>query len=194
MKTGRMVHSENLESAMKLSRDVVAVLILLAGGAAQSRAGILHGSDISTSELLTISTSTGAGTSVGALGLDSVRGLATDPNTNTLYGSNLNFNTNAHELVTINTSTGAATPVGPLGLGAVNGLALDLNTNTLYGVDSETDQLLTINTSTGAGTPVGALGFDIVLGLAFVPEPSTLALAVFGFAALGAWGWQRRRQ
>ena len=114
-----MVHAEHLQSAMKLSCSVVAVLILLAGGVAQSRAGILHGSDVFSDELLTINTSTGAGTSVGALGFDRVEGLAFDPNTNTLYGSD--FDT--EKLLTINTSTGAGTPVGALGFTIVSGLA-----------------------------------------------------------------------
>ncbi len=30
--------------------------------------------------------------------------------------------------------------------------------------------------------------------VAFVPEPSTLALAAFGFLALAAWGWRRRKR
>ena len=66
---------------------------------------------------------------------DQVNGLAFDPNTNTLYGSD----TTTNELLTINTSTGAATSVGPLGFPFVNGLAFDPNTNTLYGSDFATD-------------------------------------------------------
>ncbi len=84
MQTRRRVHSEHPESAMKLSRSLVAVLALLAGGAAQSRAGILHGSDVFSDELLTINTSTGAGTSVGALGFTIVSGLAFVPEPSTV--------------------------------------------------------------------------------------------------------------
>ena len=120
-----MVHSENLESAMKLSRSVMAALILLAGGVAQSKAGILHGSKISDDdELLTINTSTGAATLVGAMGIvpfSAFRGLAFDPNTNTLYGSDHVTDL----LYTINTSTGAATSVGNMGIDRVFGLAFD---------------------------------------------------------------------
>jgi len=69
---------------------------------------------------VTINTSTGAATSVGALGFPFVRGLAFDPSTNTLYGSD--FSTD--ELLTISTSTGAATSVGALGFELVHGLAV----------------------------------------------------------------------
>ncbi len=174
---------------MKLSRSVVAVLILLAGGVAQSKAGILHGSDVIAADLLTINTSTGAGTSVGALGFVDVQGLAFDRNTNTLYGSTIQTD----ELLTINTSTGAATSVGLLGFGLVTALAFDPNTNTLYGFDNNTDTLLTINTSTGAGTSVGALGFGNVHGLT-IPEPSTVMLAAMGLVGLAAFGWRRRKR
>jgi len=115
-----VVHSEDLKSSMKLSRSLVAVLILLVGGAAQSKAGILYGSDVATDKLVTINTSTGAATSVGSLGFSFVDGLAFDPNTNTLYGSDDVFN----DLLTINTSTGAATLVGALGFSDVRGLAV----------------------------------------------------------------------
>ncbi len=185
-----MVHSKHLESVMKLSCSLVAVLALLAGGVAQSKAGILHGSDIITDELLTINTSTGVATSVGALGFGGVEGLAFDPNTNTLYGSDIGTG----ELLTIDTSTGVGTSVGALGFGSVGGLAFDPNTNTLYGSDFFADELVTINTSTGAATSVGPLGFSSVQGLAVVPEPSTVILAAIGLVGLAAFDWQRRKR
>jgi len=36
-------------------------------------------------------------------------------------------------------------------------------------------------------------GLDVGFRVATVPEPSTLALAAFGFVALAAWGWRRKR-
>ena len=36
-------------------------------------------------------------------------------------------------------------------------------------------------------------GQDNILAAVTVPEPSTLALAAFGFAGLAAWGWRRKR-
>jgi hypothetical protein len=47
--------------------------------------------------------------------------LAFDPNTNTLYGSDLGTN----QLITINTATGAGTAAGALGFNGVVGLAFD---------------------------------------------------------------------
>ena len=87
---------------------------------------------------MTINTTTGAATAVGALGFGVVYGLAFDPNTNTLYGSNIAFD----QLITINTTTGAGMVVGPLGFGVVSGLAFDPTTNTLYGTDSFTAEML----------------------------------------------------
>ena len=69
---------------MKTATIFLAVLALLAAGVAQSKAGILHGSDIGADDLLTINTSTGAGTSVGALGFGGVLGLAVVPEPSTL--------------------------------------------------------------------------------------------------------------
>ncbi len=36
-------------------------------------------------------------------------------------------------------------------------------------------------------------GYDLGFRVATIPEPSTLALAAFGFVALAAWGWRRKR-
>ena len=122
---------------------------------------------------------------------------AFDPNTDTLYGSDVNTN----QLLTINTSTGAGAVVGSLGLGEVDvrGLAFDPNTNTLYGSENISDQLLTIETSTGAATVVGSLGLGNanVNGFAFdpqtaVPEPSSIALLITGGLCL--FGYRRRRK
>ncbi len=99
-----------------------------------------------------------------------VLGLAFDPNTNTLYGSE----TLTDQLITINTATGEMTPIGPLGFTDVQGLAFDPNTNTLYGSDIDADELITIDTATGEGTTVGSLGFGNVRGLAFDPPSNTL--------------------
>ena len=65
--------------------------------------------------------STGAATSVGALGFSDVRGLAFDPISDTLYGVT-SFGTD--QLLTINTETGAASAVGPTNITSnIRGLA-----------------------------------------------------------------------
>ncbi len=54
-------------------------------------------------------------------GFSGVSGLAFDPNTDTLYG------TDAGQLITIDPVTGAGTAIGALGFTNVNGLAFDPN-------------------------------------------------------------------
>ncbi|MFQ5424886.1 MAG: hypothetical protein ACE5F9_13025 [Phycisphaerae bacterium] len=125
---------------------------------------------------------TGAATAVSSVGLRGflqVEGLAFDPITNTLFGTDTGIN----QLLTIDPVTGAGTTVGPLGfggggVGGVQGLAFVSNTNTLFGVsvDSSTgvSTLITIDPATGAGTIVGPIGFFDVLGLTFDPNTNTL--------------------
>jgi len=157
---------------MRCLPSLVAALVLVVGGADAARAGILYGSDLSSNQLLTINTSSGVAAALGPLGFGFVRGLAFDPNTDTLYGAELGP---TQRLLTINTSTGVASVVGAFGF-SVQGLAFDPNTNTLYGVDSvfNPDRLVTINTSTGAASLVGAIGFTNVHGLAFDPNTNVL--------------------
>jgi hypothetical protein len=115
--------------------------------------GVLYGSATGTlDELITIDTSTGAGTVVGPLGFNRVRGLAFDGATGTLYG----VDATTDQLITIDKTTGAGTAVGPLGYNRVDGLAIDPATGTLYGSDSPSGLLITIDKATGAGSPVGA--------------------------------------
>ena len=102
--------------------------------------------------------------------VDGVRGLAVDPVTNTVYGSDV-VNDN---LVTLDPLTGQASVIGPLGFGDVQGLAFDPSTGKLYGVDDATDNLIQIDTTTGAGTAIGPHGFPHVWGLAFDPVTNTL--------------------
>ena len=109
---------------MKCLLRLVAASALVVGGAAEARAAILYGVDIDSDRLLTINTSTGVATAVGAvgaLGFDFVGGLTFDPNKNILYG----VDEKTDQLLTINTSTGVATAIGPLGFDVVIGLAFD---------------------------------------------------------------------
>jgi DNA-binding beta-propeller fold protein YncE len=135
---------------------------------------VLYGTSVgnaaqSIGRLFTIGSSSGQGTPLGQLidaqgnGYTAVEGLAFDPNTGTLYGSD----TLRDKLVRINRTSGAVTPIGLLGFGDVAGLAFNPATNTLYGVDNATDRLIRISTVTGAGTAIGALGSSDVEGLEF---------------------------
>lgn len=120
---------------------------------------------IDSDEMATIDLETGAALVFGNVGYPSVRGLAWDPNTLSLYGSDIARD----ELIAIDPFTGEGTTIGSLGFGEVEGLAFDPATNTLYGADDASNQLITIDTATGAGTAVGGFGpgMDQILGLTF---------------------------
>ncbi len=130
-------------------------------------------------EFNAISGSATAISSHGLGGFTGVVGLAFDPNTNTLYGTDVETD----QLIRIDMSTGAPAAIGPSGFDRVDGLAFDQNTNTLFGIDTITDQLITINTSTGAGTVVGSIGFGDVVELAFDPNTNPMRYAAVGISA-----------
>jgi DNA-binding beta-propeller fold protein YncE len=137
--------------------------------------GTLYGVDPITNpnggQLVRINPDTGAAIVVGTFGFIGMNGLAFDPNTNTLYGSN----SSSSRLFTIDTTTATATLVGSIGFNNVFGLAFDPNTNTLYGSEVTGDRnLLAINTSTGTGTAIGPTGFGQIGGLGFDPDSNTL--------------------
>lgn len=102
--------------------------------------------------------------------LAQVEGLAYDPASGTLYGSDVS----TRVLVTIDPTTGAATVVGPIGFSFVEGLAFDPLAGVLWGADRGTNELIRIDPSTGAGTAVGPFGVDSIRGLAFDPGIGTL--------------------
>ena len=139
------------------------------------------------------------GRSNGPLGFTRVAegGLAFDPN-GTAYGTEIG-NSVGPQLFTINLATGAASIVGTISLGGhdINGLAyrsdgqligLDRVLNSLLVIDPATAAAtqLAIVPSTAIGTFNGTITGTGISGLAAVPvpEPSTLALAAIGAAAL----------
>jgi len=154
------------------------------GGGGGGSSSTLFGVDILTDQLLTIATSTGAGTAIGGTAIvPDIEGLARDTNTGTLYGSDL------ENLYTINAAIGAAALIGSFDssnpiANDVRALAFDPNTNTLYGIGSEEApagptpkrMLLSIDTTTGAGTVIGETGIVLfpATGLAFDPNTDTL--------------------
>jgi len=144
------------------------------GLAYDATARMLYGTTVGNAQnpvgrLIAIDPDTGLGTPVGALadaqdnGFTAVAGLAYDPNSHTLYGSD----TLRDQLLRINRLTGQVTVVGALGFQDVEGLGFDPAANVLYGVDAAADKLVRINTTTGAATAIGALGFPNVQGLEF---------------------------
>jgi DNA-binding beta-propeller fold protein YncE len=129
--------------------------------------------------LLCSITPTGVMTSIGPTGLtgfafEFVSGVAFDPGTRTLYG------TNASNLLTFDLTSGAAATIGPIGFGNTMDLAFDAGTSTLFG-SVASGQLITINRTTGAGTLVGGFGAIVGIdGLAIDPGTGTL-YATSGF-------------
>jgi hypothetical protein len=69
-------------------------------------------------ELIRIDTTTGAGTSIGPIGFESVTGLAFDSVSKTLFGTSVI----SDDLIAIDTSTGVGTAVGAIGVDDVLGL------------------------------------------------------------------------
>ena len=83
-----------------------------------SDADVLYGIDAATDSLITIDTTTGAGTAVSVLTFGGVEGLAWEPKGKTLYGTDAN----SRELIEIDTGTGIATSIGST-VWSVQGLA-----------------------------------------------------------------------
>jgi hypothetical protein len=88
----------------------------------------------------------------------SLLGLATDPNTGTLYG----VDTTSDSLVTINPATGAGTVVGSLGVAAaaIGGLDFDNQSGELFlAADPSPTKLYRVDKTTGAATLIGSFTF-----------------------------------
>lgn len=124
--------------------------------------------------LVSINPATGQGTLISNAGFASfaasIAGLAYDPMTSTIYGSDLS----SDALVKINPETGIAERVGSLGFDGVRDLTIHPVTGELYGLDSSVGRLLTINKATGAGTATALSGVACLTGLEF--DPSTQIL------------------
>lgn len=158
----------------------------LFGGAINPVTGVYYGAEYiaaGSANLVTIDTTTGAYTTVGAMtGLSSghtITGIAWDKTTGTMYG--LSTNGTVGTLYTCNISTGALTPIGST-TGSL--LPIDLainNAGIIYSVDIGTDVLQTLNKTSGAATTVGPLGVDLnyAQGMCFDPSTDSLFLAAY---------------
>jgi hypothetical protein len=141
-------------------------------------------------DLYSINPSTGAATLIGPTGLSlgTWRGLST--NSSTLYFAD------GPDLYTLNTSTGAATLVGAMGGGFELGAILDEGGVLYGGAETPSLQVVTVDPVTGAAASIapltGATGHFYALAPnpipTAVPELSTWALMLFGFAGLGFAG------
>jgi hypothetical protein len=159
-------------------------------GAAPARGGLLAVNFAGTtgptsSQLLSISETTGAAIPIGPTGSFALNSLAASPagelyTVGTPPGS---LRSLANVLLRLNPTTGAATSVATLNLGggrngaSIRALAFS-PAGGLYAVYGDAPELFTINPSSGAGTLVGSLGQYRVQALDFSPSGVLYGYAV----------------
>lgn len=148
---------------------IVALGLLVAS---EARASILYGVNFPTAgTLYSVDPSSGALSSIGLTGLDSIGDLTSDTRAGsfTLWGIRIASN----QLVTFDATTGAGTlgpsvniegPITSLAFDPVTGL---LYGNTTVGFGGGPDKLYSIDPVTGNATFVGVIGFDNVFALGF---------------------------
>lgn len=137
--------------------------------------------DITSNELHTLDTATGADTLVGPstpLAGHTWTG-ATGTAAGTLYAASTNVGVS--HLYQINTATGQATAVGEI---TNSPCIIDIAINAageMYGLDLCIDSLLQIDPATGAGTVLGSIGYDADYpqGMDFEERSGTLYLAAY---------------
>ena len=122
--------------------------------------------------LITLHTTSGAGTAVGAVLHEDMSGALVYDSTRTkLYGAN------KLGLLRLDTTNGRGTGVGQLGVETVTDVAYNPNTGIVYAVASDGDdgKLLTVDLATGSATPIGGLGIACCVdGLTFIPASNAL--------------------
>lgn len=126
-----------------------------------------------------VARSSANGQPMGPMGFE-LRGLAFDPATGRLYGTN-----DADQLVSIQTTpgplgqsprVGQPVVVGPIGFDNVEGLAFDAATSTLYGSQTATPgfqpQILEIDPATGQGRALPGLGHSVFFNRSIATTPT----------------------
>ncbi len=154
----------------------------VSGLAFQPGTGVLYGVDHASDQLITINTSTGAGTAVGFLGVDVFDvGLAFDGSGNLFMSAD----GGGESLYSIDPSTGITTEIGTISSSGVAGLDFSPS-GVLYGLaDTPDNNLVVIDPLTGDTTIVGGLGFSTNTGgIGFFDDSDTI-YAAFGFANEG---------
>lgn len=117
--------------------------------------------------ILRINVLNGYGSTEYRLGFGRVRGLAYDPNSNTLFG----MANDSALLIAIDVATGEGRALPELDSPLLRGLAFDSHTDTLYGTYS--NDLYSIDVTTGTLEFVGDIGMDVA-DLAFDPNTNSL--------------------
>ncbi len=132
--------------------------------------GVISGSGVSPSTLVTIDPISGTATPIGLTGVGPIGGIAYNTLTGIMYGVEAGM-TATGNLVRIDLTTGAATVIGPTGFAGVGALEFDAATGILYGgvggVDPAGGDLVTIDLGTGAATSVGPTTYLTLSGITF---------------------------
>ncbi len=136
------------------SKTLMFFIVMMLSLTVQAGAATIYSTGDNGNTLITIDTTTGAATLVGALGVGFVGYAAAFTPDGTLW--TMMYPSNA-QLATVDILTGLATPVGtPMSTGNVIALEAD-SAGTLY-VGGEDGSFYTVNQTTGQLTLVGAMG------------------------------------
>ncbi len=129
--------------------------------------------------LLTVDTTSGAGTLLGSSSLGGIPGLAIRPSDGMVFGVSANSQANGGgRLYILDAVTAETTLVGNTGLSFLDAIAFGPG-DSLYGIDGSFN-LHRINTTTAATTLIGNTG-DVFAGLAFDPTTGILYGSIGGF-------------
>jgi hypothetical protein len=136
------------------------------GGISFAGGGSLYGISQASDEFMSLSTTTGAASVVGALGFDlSACGIAYDCSTDTLYGAD-----NSGQIFQVDTTTGLLHSFVSIDVPFRGvGLEFDHTTGDLLASTGSGNALYRVNPVTGASTRVGAIGATNANDLAFHP-------------------------
>lgn len=141
--------------------------------------------------LVSINPTTGAVTTIGAVGFTSVSALTFQPSTGLLFG----VDGATDQLIVIDTVTGAGTARGTIQregttFTGVTGLTVNPANGQLIAIDNDTNQLLQLSFANGSVLRiVGQSSSFNFQNIEFVPTPGTLALL-----GLGGLAASRRRR
>ena len=139
-------------------------------------------------------------TYVATINEHNIDAIAFDSTTNTLFGLGSNS-----ILYSVDSTNGALAEIGDTGIensATRDDLAFDPSDNQLYMINAQSDTslsiLYTVNTTNGLTTVIGSTDHYLIDGLAawmpgVVPEPSTWAMTLLGFAGLGCAGYRRAK-
>ena len=144
-----------------------------ATGLAFDGSGTLWGTTLNNKQLLTIDTTTGAGTVVGDIDgrlFNQLSGLAYDDSSDTLFGvtneTSGGPNGRVISLVRVDRDTAEITFVDGFGFDGSSALAFEGQSGLVYGVESDTDLLVTVQPADQSSTTVAPIGVATIVGLA----------------------------